>query len=328
MGIKYAKLPEHERQLAELNAFLEPINEALAGDVREPQLPTVFIIGTPRCGHTLLGQLLITRYRFAYPSNLIARTWRAIGVGARLQRLTLQGVPSSSEASTSAPEAYESYYGATPGLLGLHEFGYFWTDHLQFGETHALTPLELERVDTARLLRDIALLEQEGGQLPTLFKNGTLGFQIGWLARLLPKSVFVHCRRSPLHVAQSILRMRQERAGHKERWFSFKPPETPELLTRPYWEQIAGQIAYTLKQVTEQLRQVPTHRWLELHYEDFCAEPQMHLHTIAEMVASQGSRLEILSEIPKRIPCRKRQIVDDHDYALLRTALTEFGLEV
>jgi len=100
------------------------------------------------------------------------------------------------------------------------------------------------------------------------------------------------------------------------------------LLTRPYWEQIAGQIVGTLTHVREQLLHVPPQRWLELHYEDFCAEPQVHLHKIAEMVARLGACLEIQNEVPQRIPCRQGQIVDDSDYALLRKSLAACGLEV
>jgi hypothetical protein len=321
---KYSKSEDQERELVELNEMLAPVNEALSSNLREPQLPTLFVVGTPRCGHTLLGQLLISRYRFAYPSNLIARTWKAIGVGARLQRLTIQGTLSP---SVSVPAVYESRHGATPSLLGLHEFSYFWNHHLKFEKTHSLTPSELEEVDTTKLLRDIALLEREGDQLPTLFKNGTLGFQVAWLSRLLPKSVFVHCRRSPIHAAQSILRMREDVFGRKDVWFSFKPPETPDLLSRPYWEQIAGQVAFILKHVKEQLQQIPSNRWMELKYKDLCADPRVQLSRIAEMVSGMGYKLEIQGEVPESFPVRNRQVVSDQDYNRLYRALATFGIE-
>jgi len=318
---KYHKDQREEHELAETNSLLAQVNDKLHPGLDAPSLPTVFVLGTQRSGHTLVGQLLITRFRFAYPSNFIARFWRAPGIGARLQRLIID----RNLESRSREDIYRSEHGATKGAYGLHEFGYFWSEVFRFGETHVLSDDELRRVDKAKLRRDVALLEAESGKLPTLFKNGTLGFQASFLADVFPLSVFVYCRRGLLWVAQSTLEMRLNRFGSKDRWFSFRPKEYPQLLKRPYHEQIAGQVVYVRRHVEAELAAIEASRGFIVDYENACRDPRGVIAMIGNWLGNRGCVFDILGEIPDSFVCRNEQRIHDEDFRLLQEALNSYG---
>lgn len=92
--------------------------------------PPVFIIGPPRSGTTLLYQILIDRYRFAYFTNFTANFYEtpisAFWIAAKL-----------------FPDAqlgdYASRYGRTQGWRGPHECGAFWYRWFPRGE-HVYVP--------------------------------------------------------------------------------------------------------------------------------------------------------------------------------------------
>lgn len=318
----YQKDPIHEAQLRELNELLYSLQEKISEGLDVPHRVSIFLVGTPRCGHTLTGQLMISRFRLAYPTNFVARFWRAPGVGARIQRLVVEAV---SAGLPSDKTDYVSEHGATRGLKDLHEFSYFWQEIFNFGETHALSEEEWNRVDTKKLLRLIASLEHEFGDIPVLFKNGQLGFQVARLAKILPRAVFICCQRNPLYVAQSIVLMREKRFGNRNTWFGFRPPEYPRLINLPWWEQIAAQVMFIRKHLHRQFKKIEKNRTLILNYEDVCASPEKAMEKVAKLVEHQGDSLEIIGDIPKSFVCRNIPQLSSDDLNRLQAALTKFS---
>ena len=94
-----------------------------------PAGPVFFIVGAPRAGTTLLLQTIINHFAIAYINNLVAKFWEAPVIGAAFSQSIL---------GTGKPVAYESSGGFTEGILGPHEFGYFWKRFFHYGESNVI----------------------------------------------------------------------------------------------------------------------------------------------------------------------------------------------
>ena len=62
-----------EDLLDKVNCLLEEPELNEVSHLKQPKLPTVFIVGNPRSGTTLLYQWLAATGLFAYPSNIMSR---------------------------------------------------------------------------------------------------------------------------------------------------------------------------------------------------------------------------------------------------------------
>ena len=127
---------------------------------------------------------------------------------------------------------------------------------------------------------------------PLLLKNLVFSFQVDFLAEVFPRAVFVHCRREPVFVAQSLLRCRERISGSREDWFSVKPPEYPSLRERPYPDQIAGQVYHTRRHVERAFDRLAEGRSLRVDYERLVRDPLRSVGRIVEAVAEQGGSVE------------------------------------
>lgn len=308
----YRKDPNAERVLAKANQRLAGLERELVAPFDAPLYPTLFVVGAPRSGTTLLSQLLLTRFEFGYVSNLAARFWMAPCIGAML---------AGQIRDTSRPPAVgvTSDLGATPGYEGPHEFGYFWRRWFRYGETHDIEDTTVQVADRALLRRELAAIESVFDR-PLLLKNLVCSFHIGFLAQTLPRAIFVHCRRDPVYAAQSILLARMKYHGGRDAWFSVKPAEYKRLRTLPYPEQIAGQIYYTRQAVERLFQALPESRALDVDYEALCREPDGELDRIAAWIADNGHVLARRQVALPPVSTTNRQSVGRGEFEALQRA--------
>lgn len=267
-----------------LNDTLAPLEEALVGAFDAPTEPLVFIVGAPRSGTTLLTQLLISQYRIGYVSNLVARFWKAPYLGLLLAK-------EIRDPDRPPDVGFSSDRGFTSGYEGPHEFGYFWRRWFDYQESHSVRAEAIE-ADTIDALRKECAAMQSVEESPFLFKNLVCSFQVEFLSRTFPRAVFVHCRRNPLYVAQSLLRCREQYCENREAWFSVKPEAYPELKELPYPDQIAGQIYHTRRHVEDAFERLSDNRYCRVDYEAMVDAPVPSLKRVAEVVEQAGGRLE------------------------------------
>ncbi len=316
----YQKDEEQEKRLVELNALLAPLEQQLAADLTEPQLPQIFIVGPPRSGSTLVGQLLAHWGGFGYISNFLARFYMAPGLGARIER-TL-----NINHTTSQP-AYVSDHARTKGWHEPHEFGYFWARWFNQGqETHKQSDEALSKICTPDLLKSLASIESIY-QSPMVYKNNTwLTFHIAFLSHLIPNSVFVVCNREPIYVAQSVYQARLKHTGDQFQWWSLRPPEYRDLLNKNWDDQIAGQIYYTIKHMEEGLRHVPNRRVIRAQYETVCENPKLFCQSVVDTVMQLGADIPTEGYAPERLDSTNRQRIEDDVFNLLKKSInTYFG---
>lgn len=267
------KDPHLEQSLELLNGCLVGAEEFLIDQYVAPKHPIVFVIGAQRSGTTVLTQSLATFYRISYPSNLIARFWRAPFLGALVSKSMGLGEENM---------AFRSDFGATGGANGPHEFSYFWR-HWFPGSAHNARPWNLSEAHATLLKKEFAAWQAVGDE-PLLFKNLLEVIpNIQGLAALFPTAMFVNISRDDLFVIQSTYESRKNYGGDHAAWFGVKPSNFREVMkTADPLLQIVEQVHYLKREIANSLASLPSSRSLHVRYEDLVADPANTIRTIEE----------------------------------------------
>ncbi|MEI8394542.1 MAG: sulfotransferase [Rhodospirillaceae bacterium] len=310
----FRKPPSTEQRLAEMNKILQPLQASFETAV-SPRLPVLFIIGPPRSGSTLMSQLIGQSGLFGILNNFVARFWLAPAVGAMIDRAI-------SFSASSGESSFLNKHGVTAGWSEPHEFGYFWDRWFDFGqETHNLTEEERAQVDVAGLLRALASIEN-GFEKPLSFKNNTwCTFQADFIARCLPKALFVVCRRNSLFIAQSLMESRRERYGRDDLWWSLRPSRYREILACPCWEQVAWQALDVEREMEESVARIDPARVVDAGYSRLCNTPGDIIEEIRTRCAELGSPLPASAPLPATFRATDRQRLSDEEWACLVAAM-------
>lgn len=283
----------HHRSLCSAQGVfrrLVPIENTLVAGFGAPMLPVVFILGVPRCGSTLLYQLLASTRAFYYPTNFLARFWMTPYLGMLLEANLGIGGASS----------FESDHGMTQGLGAPSEFEYFWVEWLR-GEKYVLRG-QLGAMESVH-------------DKPLLFKQMHLTLHLPLLSVMLPTAVFIHCTRDPIYNLQSLLISREE-FGNREQWWSLKPREYDALKDLDPYAQVAGQHHYLLKTIKEEAPSA-----LEIAYEDVCIDPRKEVGKVMDLIGTDFDD----SSIPKNFKSTNIQKLNDDDFSLLSEAHKQFS---
>ncbi len=289
---------------AEIEGALQLINERLAGlfpGGGPPARPVLLLVGHQRSGSTLLGQYLTAALEVGYPSNLIARFWRAPIAGLVLQQAVASAI--------DAQPGFSSELGTTTGLLGPHEFSYFWNHWF---------PDQRRCLDAAAFVATIGGLEAAFAR-PLLFKNNFNALRIDVLATLLPTARFVRIRRDLVDVACSTLDARRLRFGTDRAWFGVQAPGWEDLAALSPIRQIAAQIRRTEAAMDAGWAQLPADSGMLVDYEEVCRAPASVARAITrrwDVVARDGTNLP--ASFASRHPARAHS-----DAEALRAALAD-----
>lgn len=268
----FARNDDLEGLLRELNGALGPVSSALV-KAFEPAMPTIFVVGAPRSGTTVLMQWLASSDGLAYPTNLLSRFYGAPYIGARIQQLLTDSrfdYRGELKALTGRAENFTSDLGKTQGPLEPNEFWYFWRRFIPLVDPE---PLNGRPIDAEGLRHGLAELEQ-AFRKPFAAKAILFQYDLPLIAGLLPRSLFLYTRRDPTKNAISLLRAREAYWGRVDRWFSVKPPGTARLLGAPATVQVAGQILGTEVSLRKAAATIGPDRFLAFDHEAFCDDPE------------------------------------------------------
>lgn len=273
---------------------LRGLNKGLAGfetrqDGGETPLPQkpIFVVGAPRSGSTLLYQLLVVRFDVAYLSNLHCRFFGAPAfveraVGKRLQ----------------PPGDFSSRFGSTRGLAAPSECGPYWYRFFRKSPQHvSLAEADLDRLK--RLRESVRAFASAAGR-PLVFKNLVNSVRLAPLAAALPEALFVVVRRDEADTAASILAGRRTVHADESEWWSVEPPEIERLRALPPQEQVLEQVRAIESLVEETREEIGRDRFLDVRYEDICADTHRALGSVAEFAERHGVGLRIRREVPAR----------------------------
>ncbi len=314
----YGKDAERESFLRRLNAALEPHERAGYRDL-EVEAPFLFVLGLPRSATTLASQLLAYCLDVGYVDNVAARFWLAPVHGVRLSRELL--------GEERPPPPFESDYARTPGLNGIHEFGYFWRRWLR-KESFADVVHARERedeIDWAGLRLTLANVQDALGSRPVAAKNILASYHLPRLRETLGKVVYVYVERDPLDAAVSILDARRRYYEDPRTWWSYTPPEVEELLELDEWGQVAGQVHYLQRLYERGLPQAGADVVVRTTYEEIARRPRSLLEAVAERSReAHGTDIAVAQEPPASFPFRTHEERED-DKARFRELLDDLA---
>lgn len=303
---------ELENLLEDINAILGTVeNDAIKSNLQE--YPIVFLVGTLRSGSTVMMQWLANTTRFAYPTNMLSRFFKAPVLGAKIQLLlTDERYNFKNEILDFKGDiGFTSENGKTKGALSPNEFWYFWRSFLPFSDTDIRTDEELENCDLKDVFKQELLGIANVFEKPFALKSMICNYNIPFLNRLFPKALFIYTDREPSANIASALEARKRQSGDLKEWYSFKIPEYPDLIEieNPQ-RQVAGQVYYVKKAIEKGLGEVEDCRKLIVPYEEFCRNPRLFYNQIVEKLEEQGYALPSEYIGPEEF-CATRSVADE-----------------
>ncbi len=278
---------ELDAVIAELADVLAPAAAELARRHPAPSSASVLVVGCPRAGTTVALQWLVATGALASPSNIAARFPTAPWLGATVDRLLHDPRLGFGAETTAPPAALRSDLGKTTGASGLHELWYAWRRLIPPGPTDALDADRAAAFDRAGLRALLGGLEAGYGR-PVALKALILDWNVGLLAEVLPRAVFLRVRRHPVDTMASIWLARCRHAGSPGAWWSFRPPDHERLLGLPPADQIAGLVGSIDEALDSSLPSLGPGRSLSVDLADLVADPAVQHDRMRAWLGGHG----------------------------------------
>lgn len=270
---KFQKKVSDELFLEKLNHSLVSLNENLEIS-KKSDFPILLVLGAPRSGTTLLTQMLCSRLDVGYPSNLMARFYNVPLVGARLHKLLINK-------SYSQIDHFYSTHGVTERLEEPHEFGYFWSKYLTTqNNTHE--PDNTRKLDTELLSKELQSINGVF-QKPTIYKCLLGAYFVP--ALLAIENIFILViERNIKDLQNSILKVREERLGSSEKWWSLRPKDYSRLSKLEPQQQVKRQIESIYSSIHSGLKSTKSEDFLYIDYSFLANRPEKVLDQIISKV--------------------------------------------
>jgi hypothetical protein len=267
---------------------------------RDLQVPVCFILGPPRSGTTLLYELLVRRFRFAYISNLAHRLYRTPLSATFLGRPLI----------TAWRGDFESRYGHIGGWGAPSEGGWVWNRWVP--ESHNLTEEHAARLPVDVIRGTISGLSR-AMHAPFLNKNVMHSVHMRLLDRLFPGCLFLHMHREPAANVRSILRARVQSGGPRtgdDPWWSVKPKEWSSFKDADLVTQASAQVYYVHHNIEDDTARLGEQRTLIMDYHGMCTDPRSTLERVSAFLGRAGVVLEIRDQVPARFPLSQGALFD------------------
>ena len=283
-----------------VSGALTPLEYLLERWVRPKDSPICFIIGPPRSGTTLLYELVVTRFRCGYFTNLSKRLFRVPVAATWLCRTAMRRRSGS----------FDSVYGELGGNAAPNEAGRVWSHWMPYA-----APYNLDKpgLTPAHMRRKMAAMCGIAGQ-PMVVKNIILQTDFPLLIESFPNAIFLYVERNWADNARSLVKAREDKSSMDETgWWSLRPPGWEEYAAADPVRQSCAQVMLSHKDILARLGEtVREDKVMKVDYERLCAQPGAVLDEIEAFWTRQG--IEVVrkpSEAPvPEINCR-RQPEDD-----------------
>ncbi len=291
----------------------------------------VFIVSPPRAGSTLLYQLMTRCMTTAYFSNFALRL-RVQGsvvipvIAARIAALL--------KINRWQGKTFSSYYGASTDWGDPHEAHWIW-DSVFPEDQHAIPPGYLSKDAQKEIYRMVAGTERAFNR-PFVNKHIRNSVRIEALAEIFPTALFVHCRRNPLDVAQSIYLARTRDfpfaydavQNPLNWWFAVKPKEYPEIKRKGMIEQVCEQVYYVEQSIDQARAALGDARFFDINYKNLCALPQQEMIKLRDFMNAHNAPERITCQLPPSFPyvSGRKKDIDATTYATLKDYLQQLGM--
>lgn len=245
---------------------------------------SIFIVGAPRTGSTLLYQLMARCFRLPFIANLTNEHFAATPiVGLALQRGVEVEIPLTSS------------YGKTKGPWQPSEGSAVMSHWFGGGHPSEIVSARILPGREPHMLATLGAVEALYGK-PLLVKNAWNCFRIAYLANALPEARFVWIRRDILAAATSDLEARYTTKGDAHGWNSATPANVEQLKRRPPAEQVIENQFEFSRAVSAALEGLAGKRRLDVWYEELTSNLAVQ---IGRLGADLG--LSASSQIPEGV---------------------------
>ena len=264
----------------------------------------IFIISTPRCGSTLLYQVLCRGAEVAFFSNLMSLLPR-FSVRLSAASLARAALPNDSYPSGD--------YGFLPGLYAPSEAGKIvdrWFDPDRVPEHR----------DPVR--RNVAAITRRTGR-PLLIKSPSLALKLPTVLNIFPEARIIFLTREPTYVIQSLLKGQTNTRIADDRWEGIRPPGFSDRSGDGVEAQAAWQVAELLRLIESAISVADAGRVARVDYGAFCDEPRGALAEIGGTLSIDVSP----SNLPKSFPASQSQNVTDEQWKKIIQACWDTGLK-
>ncbi len=293
--------------------WLASLNERLDGnDFSLPQgkaHKSVFIVGAPRSGTTVLSQLMFAGLNIGYVTNLMACFFKAPVYGALLSEKLISRKAISTNSS----------FGQTQGVSEPHEFGGFWRHELGYKGMIQMAELEegcLHRL--AAKLDDVS----RAFQSPVGYKVFQLAWHILEYQQLRPDTQWVWVQRGNVENALSILKLRENKFGSRERWASAKPLICEQEVFETVFHEVVFQVLSINNGIREQLTQLDDKLWLSVYANELQQNPEKMHKRLSDFTGLK--RIPLNEAFFASITRYKAPAYSEEDINGVRSALSDY----
>ena len=264
--------------MAILNDSLH-VSEAQLTEACMPTLPSMFVVGAPRTGTTLLMQLLAASGSVCYPTNLVARFYANTYIGATIELLLKHILP-------PIKWSFQSSFGKTNQWYEPSEFGFFWEHHFPLAASHQLSQDSMSNIRLEDFFREIGAFHTVFHK-PLAMKAMIMNYNLELLSTV-PNSRFVRIVRNTTDVVYSIWRARRSLLGSDKQWLSCKPENWKQLseLTDPV-EQIVAQVKSIDQAISEAWLNLEG-RCMTIEYGELCASPVGEVRRVESFIGTSA----------------------------------------
>lgn len=200
-----------------------------------------FIIGAPRTGSTLLYQLMLKKYKFAYITNLASLFYKASSFFSFISQKVW---------GYYKGDKLESKYGYISGINSPSEAG-------------KLIDYWLKKASKKKVLKTVATLNNIYNS-PLLIKNLKTSYHIDKIIDLFPNVKFIHIRRNEKDTISSIKKAQENLSSDSMQWFRVsenKPHKSHEDI-------IKNNLTNLLEYINTNLAKKYPEKYIEIWYED------------------------------------------------------------
>lgn len=266
---QFAKDKRMDEFLELFNSSLGDCDKYLGASIDGKAHPSLLIVSHPRSGSTLMTQVLAARLNIEYVSNLMARFYGAPLTGAYLQKNLLGD-------RIKALRTFRSTHGNTNELYEPNEFGYFWSTYIGMNK-------ESHQPESDEDLRHLKIDELEGmlnkisgifGK-PVIYKCTIAPFLLSEIMKI-PNLFVIYLKRNKESTVKSILKVRKERLGDVNKWWSIRPANFKELMKLEPQEQVSAQYDL-ITQAIEAAESYGGNRYHRMDYEDIVENPESEI---------------------------------------------------
>ncbi|MEL7447574.1 MAG: sulfotransferase [Pseudomonadota bacterium] len=244
--------------LATLNAALADSHPPVVTDM--PAHPSVFIVGAPRSGTTILSQYLAASFDVGYVNNLMACFWNAPVYGALLAR----------KLTPHRQVSTVSEFGATPHITDPHEFGAFWRTMLAYQGMQQRPDIEPDALQN--LADTLDQVSRVFGQ-PVVYKVYQLAWHIQEFQRVRPASRWLWVKRDVEDNALSLLRFRRKMHGDDSQWVSSLPLAALSEEFPDRYHEVVFQVLAINEWLGRSLGAIDRSRWATVDFSTFVSQP-------------------------------------------------------